>query len=320
MLVAFHSAHMTFRGTEVALFDYAHHNEKTLGNKSVIILPEHNAKSDSPVYQRFRERFPVLTYRSKETLDETLLAARVERLYCIKNGWNDGLFSRSVPTCIHAIFMEGEMHGDYYAYVSPWLSKVMAYGKAPWVPHIVDLPSVTGNLRQELGIDDQAIVFARYGGADSFDIPFVHRAVLRVARERPDITFLFMNTDRFAPDEVLQRLSNIIFLPPTADRSYKVRFIQTSDALLHARQRGETFGLTNAEFSLLNKPNLTYADSPERNHLEVLGEQAITYRDEESLCRLLLGFQPAPDQRWDAYAEICNPTFAMSRFQHFFLT
>ena len=35
--IAFHSNQLCIRGTEVALFDYAHYNETILGNKSYII-------------------------------------------------------------------------------------------------------------------------------------------------------------------------------------------------------------------------------------------------------------------------------------------
>lgn len=84
--------------------------------------------------------------------------------YCIKNGFNDGVFSRKVPTGIHAIFRESEFHGDIYAYVSPWLSEVMACGKAPWVPHMVQQAEEFGDLRAEIGIPKDEAVFGRHGG------------------------------------------------------------------------------------------------------------------------------------------------------------
>ena len=38
------------------------------------------------------------------------------------------------------------------------------------------------------------------------------------------------------------------------DLNYKVKFINTCDAMIHARAMGETFGLAVAEFSKKNKP------------------------------------------------------------------
>jgi hypothetical protein len=51
--------------------------------------------------------------------------------------------------------------------------------------------------------------------------------------------------------------------------------------------RGETFGLSCLEFAMLGKPVLTYAGSPERAHLEILGDAAVTYQNAEELKQLL---------------------------------
>ena len=54
-------------------------------------------------------------------------------------------------------------------------------------------------------------------------------------------------------------LSNIIYLPPTYSIKRKIEFINTCDGCLHARNMGESFGLTLAEFSVKNKPIITCA-------------------------------------------------------------
>ena len=59
----------------------------------------------------------------------------------------------------------------------------------------------------------------------------------------------------------------------------KVEFINTCDAMLHARYIGESFGLSCAEFSVRNKPIITYEKSPERNHIDTLGEKGIYYEN-----------------------------------------
>jgi len=56
--------------------------------------------------------------------------------------------------------------------------------------------------------------------------------------------------------------------------------------MLHGRQRGETFGLSCLECASLGKPVLTYADSPERAHLEILGDAAVVYHNAEELKEL----------------------------------
>jgi CDP-glycerol glycerophosphotransferase (TagB/SpsB family) len=57
--------------------------------------------------------------------------------------------------------------------------------------------------------------------------------------------------------------------------------------MIHARERGETFGLTIAEFSTLCKPIITYLDSPERNHINILGDNGIYYSDYQELYNIL---------------------------------
>jgi len=53
--------------------------------------------------------------------------------------------------------------------------------------------------------------------------------------------------------------------------------------MLHGRMRGETFGLSCLEFAMLGKPVLTYGGSPERAHLEILGDSAVPYQNAKEL-------------------------------------
>jgi hypothetical protein len=110
------------------------------------------------------------------------------------------------------------------------------------------------DLRGRLGIPASAVVFGRYGGKETFDIPHAVSAVLAVASARPDIYFLFMNTAPLhgAGGEVCT-LPNVIHLAPSVEDEYKSIFIRSCDAMLHARAAGETFGLAIAEFSAHNR-------------------------------------------------------------------
>ncbi len=73
----------------------------------------------------------------------------------------------------------------------------------------------------------------------------------------------------------------------------KAAFVNSCDALLHARKGGETFCLACAEFALKDKPVITYAKSPQQGHIAILGKQALYYRGAEDLTALLLAFDPA---------------------------
>ena len=142
-------------------------------------------------------------------------------------------------------------HGDVYARISPCVP-----GSCAVVPHLVRPPAGSADLgielRQRLGIPPDATVFGRHGGALTFDVPFAREAVQEMALACPGrIYFLLLNT---AEIEGTVGLPNVIYLPPTADARAKSAFILACDAMLHARQRGETFGLAIAEFAVHNKP------------------------------------------------------------------
>jgi len=93
---------------------------------------------------------------------------------------------------------------------------------------------------------------------------------------------------------------------------------------LHGRKRGETFGLSCLEFAVLGKGVLTYADSPERAHLDILGEAAMAYRNERELRELLRrpvvgGGRRAVDGRWKKKFRQYQPEEVMRKFQQVFL-
>jgi hypothetical protein len=46
---------------------------------------------------------------------------------------------------------------------------------------MIELPTVNGNLRAELGISEAATVLGWYGGSDSFNLGFAKEAVLAAA-------------------------------------------------------------------------------------------------------------------------------------------
>lgn len=78
-------------------------------------------------------------------------------------------------------------------------------------------------------------------------------------RDKNKLMFLFLGTEKFnkkvnRPEEHPQ----IIYLPTNSDLRYKEDYIKTCDVMLHARTVGETFGLAVAEFSVRNKPVITF--------------------------------------------------------------
>lgn len=325
--IAFHSNQLGLRGTEVALYDYAHFNETILGNRSIIVAPA-KGRHDPGSIKRFQSRFSVEFYDSWENLEETLSEEGTHLLYMIKRGEDDGLLSSKIPTAVHAVFRVKEPHGDIYAYVSEWLSKDMSDRAIPFVPHIVNLPASDGDMRKQLGITKDNIVIGCMGGVYSFDIRFVVDEVARLATlPNTNFRFVFLNT-RLRIKNPLTYLrvkraidrKTIVYLNGTSCLRQKTRFIETCDVMLHARRQGETFGIAIGEFSLLGKPVLTYKgpDIEDRAHLDMLGENGNYYQNPTDL-NALLTQTPSDLLVCDAYRDRFNPEEVMRRFSEVFI-
>ena len=113
---------------------------------------------------------------------------------------------------------------------------------------------------------------------------------------------------------------NILFIDGTTDIEQKVAFINTCDIMIHARERGETFGLAIGEFSTKNKPIITYSNSWERNHIDTLGDKGIYYHDYNSLYNILMNIQRSDieGKEWNCYQEY-TPEKVIEQFNKIFL-
>lgn len=313
MKIAFHCNHLGIAGTEVAVFDYAYHNQILLNNESMIISKLNPAQDVPEIITKFKNHFNVIQYKNFSEVEKILDENKIDVFYVLKSGNNDGIISYGRKSVIHCVFGESyEPHGNVYAYISEWLAKQMNFGIHPWVPHMINLPEEDGDMRKELMIPDDSIVFGRYGSYKTFDIEFVKDAVNKVLEIRKDVYFLFANTEKFTYN------SRVIHLNTIADLKEKVRFINTCDAMLHARKRGETFGIACGEFSIKNKPVITYGLSPEKCHLDILKDKAIKYYNLSGLINLLSHYEPVSGN-WDAYSESYTPEKVMQKFKTVFL-
>ncbi len=303
--VLFYDANLNERGTSVATYDYALYNEEHLGNRSIVVsLKTAHPKS----YEKYKKRFNIYLFDAFEEFNKI----ECDFFYHLKYGFNDGLFHQNCKNLNHVVFPCYEPHGDVYAYISEWLAK--NYGEnVPFVPHMINLPQVKDNFRQFLNISPNKLVVGWYGG-NNFEIPFARQAVLHIAEKRKDIVFLFMNQDPFCD------LENVRFIDSTTNLDQKVGFINTCDIMIHARERGETFGLAIGEFSSLNKPIITYSKSPERNHIITLGDRGVYYDDYESLYNILSNIQKIDieGKDWNCYQNY-TPEKVMKQFKEVFL-
>ncbi len=313
--IIFLTNQLSVRGTEVALYDYAYFNQELLNHSSIVAYKKNSLDNDSKVIEKFKGQFELLPYENLRELERLPQFNSADLMYVIKSGEIDDLVSQVIPTMVHAVFPQNPkmVHGSAYAFVSEWLSKFCSNGAVPAVPHIVSLPKVDTDLRSELGISKDVTVFGCYGGATSFDLPFAKKVIFDLVQKRSDIHFIFMNITEFV------KHPRVIFLPGTANLIQKVKFINTCDAMLHARKLGESFGLACAEFSIRNKPVLTYSKSLQRHHLDVLGHKAFLYSGYSSLYKQLNEFDrvKSASNNWDCYSDKFSPNKVMNLFdQH----
>lgn len=312
MKIAFFSPHLCLRGTTVAMFSYAFYSQALLNHTSIIIHERGHHHSHISAIARFNKHFQCEEIADIGQLDPILEKVKADAVYIPKVGRIDERIASACKTLIHCIGVVNEPHGSRYAYGSEWLSQACSSGNIPFVPYMIDLPSLNDNLRTTLNIPPYATVIGRTGGLDSWNIPWAEQAVKYSLTRRPDLFYLFQNTPRFF------KHPRIIHIPASANTYWKTMFINSCDAMLHVRNEGESFGLACGEFSSRNKPIITYADSPERSHIHILGDKGIYYHNQSELEKILQAFQKRTGN-WNCYEQF-NPSTVMQKFNDVYLT
>lgn len=312
MKIGFHDNSLNIRGTSVAVYDYAYYNQTILGNESVIFYNINCGGTDNSVVEKFKTSFRVIPYNNFSDIDSG--NHNLDALYIIKAGEINHQILNTAKTLVHSVFMQPEyqVHGDRYAFVSEWLSNVCSQGRIPFVPHMINLPNISTDLRYELSIPKSAIVFGRYGGDSTFDISFVKSSIDKSLTNK-SFYFLFMNTPKFIEHE------RVIFLDPSSDLVYKTKFINTCDAMIHARHQGESFGIAVLEFASRNKQIITYGNSSETSHLQYLNGNCHVYNSEQDLDYIFNNFEQINSFDTRFLADKFSPTNVMTQFYDVFL-
>lgn len=308
--IAFHDNYLGERGTTVAVYDYAYYNIHILGNESIIMYNKNSTGNDIEVINKFKKCFKLCPYDDwSRDADNILRNENCEILYLLKSGEYDGKISNICKNIVHCVFNTSFPHGDVYGRISN------CFGNSyPIVNHMINLPMHNNNMRNELNIPEDALVFGRHGGLDQFDIKFVQIIIDSITDSNNNIYFLFVNTNKFCKEK-----KNIIHLNKIIDLEKKVEFINTCDAMIHARQMGETFGSAVAEFSTLNKPIITNR-SGDIAHLNILKDKAIIYNNPTELNNIFLNFKSIikKNKDWNCYINY-TPEIIMNEFNNNFI-
>lgn len=316
MKIAFHDNSLSLRGTTVAIYDWAYWTRYYLDIDPIILFDTNHPSNDNGVLEKFKSEFLVFGYSNISEIDYILKKNNCDAFLMEKGGSPDGVISTVCKNLVNAIsgnWNSEWIHGDVYAMGSKWLSKITNY-TVPYVPYIVHLPDIDDDMRKELSIPKDALVIGRNGGWDTFDIQFVKESIYQVLEERDDIWFLFQFTEPFIQHE------KVIFLPGSSDLKNKVKFINSCDAMLHARYIGESFGLSCAEFSIRNKPIITFYNSTERNHIDTLGDKGIYYENKSEILHILrnLDKKEINSLEWNCYRQY-SPEKVVQKFKEIYL-
>ena len=135
------------------------------------------------------------------------------------------------------------------------------------IPHSVIfnpiMPKLSNdNLREELGIPNDAFVFGKISRASNeIFTPITYLAYKSI--ENPNAYFIQMGINK-ATEEIASKLKlkNFIAIDQTLDEVRISKFYNTFDLYCHGNKLGETFGNTVAEAMMHGKPVITHLGDP----------------------------------------------------------
>jgi hypothetical protein len=313
--ILFHLNSISERGTTTAALEYAQ-ALREIGNKIQFSFDVNQPSSHPLFLEKVGQDFHLIPYFHFDDFAR-LQAGKFDYAYFLKSGENDGKLIPGIINYVHAVFSNFDPHGQRYAYVSEWLAKDVASknfelhsSNFNWVPHIVNMPTQSRNLRKSLGIPSSAICGIRIGGRDSFDIQFVRELVSDLSG-LGNFYFIFVNTEEFI------KSPNVIYLETVFDKQIKADLLASADYFLHARTRGESFGISIVEAMQMGIPVFAWQGGIDKNHKELLPANWL-YKDSLDLLGKISECKNLRDETICRSSEIYRPTNVMKKFLEVF--
>ena len=318
MKILFQTDTLNYRGSTVAVSDYARYNQLILGNESIICYDGSrdyylDGGTEPEVLVNLQKEFQIVAYDQVSDLQQLVDTEHINLAYFSRceRGW----VPDNCRAVAHSVFQVYEPHADVYAYISEWLAAEMnsRYNDTlPFVPHIVTLPEATGDLRDELGIQTGQTVIGRIGGLMTFDLPFVKQAIVDVLDQREDYVFVFAGTQQWINHP------RVRYIPEFNDVQRKANFFNTCDATIHARSNGESFGLAVAEGLFMGKPVLTWEGGGDQNHTFMLKGSDTIYSQDNIRDKLLNVRDYITAEDWRQRVAQFSPGQVMAKFKEVF--
>lgn len=284
--VGFYLREMNYRGIANSIYLFAQNNQSILKNKSFIFYNNLALDNKNDVIKKFQNKFTTFKINNFKEIEKINKKIKLDYIYFQRGGIKEKLV-QNVKNLVHAVFPQNifQYHGFRYAYISSWLSKTCSNNKFKFVPLPILISKNKKNLRDKLKISKNSHIFGYHGGETSFDLDFVKDAIQEIVSKNLNIYFVFMNIKKFTSHR------QIIFLKGSFNIYEKNKFLNTCDAMIHARSLGESFGISCAEFAAKNKPILTYGFCRERAHFDICKKNIIPYFSYHDLVNQILNFK-----------------------------
>jgi hypothetical protein len=233
-------------------------------------------------YEKFNKRFQIIEIQDINDMTHIIKDYQLSFFYTLTHGSGKDIYQfdnkdiwGNCKTIKHCVFETTYPEGDFYISIGNYINSKYNTNYLV-IPHIVDLPIHHENLRNELQIPENAIVYGRYGGFHDFNILIAHNAIIEYIHTDENCYFLFMNTDLF------YNHPRIIHLDKTVNLDSKTKFVNTCDL----------------------------------EHIQRLGDKAILYHSTEELISIFKNIKPILHSHsdWNAY-KLCSPELVMNLFK-----
>lgn len=290
------------RGTETSTFELGY-ALKMLGHSVTIAYPKDSQGNRIDVENIFKTEFDMYPY-SKFSKQDKWVRNNIDFAYFLKINGLDGLGYKGIFNAIHTVFPEYLPHGNTYTYISKWLAnesnrlahmkfRLLRRGpislskgcinamKFQHVPHIVNMPKPSFSMRKGLGIPEDAFLILRYGGVTEFNVGWVKDALIEQLEKNHSWFFLGVNTEKFTNHP------RALFLPAITDKQRKSSLLSDANVFLHARLRGESFGMSLVESLQIGTPVLSFSGGVDQNHVDLLNNTDCLYESPQELIRKL---------------------------------
>jgi hypothetical protein len=323
-----HSDSISNRGTSTAIHEYATFLSSE-GHSILWAYDQNNFGNNTQAIRYFENFHNLVPYKDFQSLAKSR-ALGFDWAYFLKRGNNDGLIIPDVPNNIHVVFNYYQPHGDQYAYISEWLANYagrqsnkflpssirhkfpLTIKKQSYVPHCVNIPPATESLRNQWGIPDDSRVCLRYGGFDTFDIPWVKSTIVEILERFPDYYFVGINT------EIFTNHPRAIFLPAILSVQEKANALYSSDVFLHARIQGESFGLSIVEAIQGGLRTLVWKGGWDRNHLRLVPKSDVYATPDDLFKKLSMVGASLRGDYLNPVGENFRPKNVMTSFKEIF--